>query len=115
MGQLVRMRKFPDPTFVEVTAPNADTLYTSGWFDVTKEPWILSLPDSHGRYYLMPMLDGWTNVFSGPRHAHHGQWAANLRDHRTGMERNLAEGRNRIQVTNRHGLAPRTDLLDRNA
>jgi hypothetical protein len=66
MGQLVRMRKFPDPTFVDVTAPNADTLYTTAWLDVGKEPWILSLPDSHGRYYLMPMLDGWTNVFQDP-------------------------------------------------
>ena len=66
MGQLMRMRKFPEPTFVDVTAPNADTLYTTAWFDVGKEPWILSLPDSHGRYYLMPMLDGWTNVFQDP-------------------------------------------------
>jgi len=66
MGQLMRMRKFPEPTFVDVTAPNADTLYTTAWFDVGKEPWILSVPDSHGRYYLMPMLDGWTNVFQDP-------------------------------------------------
>jgi hypothetical protein len=66
MGQLARMRKFPTPAFVEVTAPNADTLYTSGFFDVSKEPWILSVPDSHGRYYLMPMLDGWTTVFQSP-------------------------------------------------
>ena len=46
-------------------APNADTLYTTVWIDVSKEPWILSLPEMKGRYYLFPMLDGWTNVFEG--------------------------------------------------
>lgn len=66
MGQLARMRTYPTASFKEVTAPNADTLYTSGFFDVTKEPWVLSLPDAHNRYYLMPMLDGWTNVFEVP-------------------------------------------------
>ncbi len=66
MGQFVRMRTYPDATFRDVTAPNADTLYTTAWIDVSKEPWILSLPDMNGRYYLFPMLDGWTNVFQVP-------------------------------------------------
>lgn len=66
MGQLVRMRSYPDASFRDVTAPNADTLYTTGWMDVGKEPWILSLPEMQGRYYLMPMLDGWTDVFQVP-------------------------------------------------
>jgi len=66
MGQLVRMREYPPAAFRDVTAPNADTLYTVAWLDVGKEPWVLSLPDAHGRYYLFPMLDGWTNVFQAP-------------------------------------------------
>ncbi|MBX3390521.1 MAG: DUF1254 domain-containing protein [Phycisphaeraceae bacterium] len=66
MGQLVRMREYPNASFRDVTAPNADTLYTTGWMDVGKEPWVLSLPDMNDRYYLMPMLDGWTNVFEVP-------------------------------------------------
>jgi hypothetical protein len=66
MGQLVRMREYPTAAFRDVTAPNADTLYTTAWLDVGKEPWILSLPDAAGRYYLMPMLDGWTDVFQVP-------------------------------------------------
>jgi len=36
------------------------------WIDVGKEPWVLSIPDMKGRYFLMPMLDGWTNVFQVP-------------------------------------------------
>ena len=34
--------------------------------DVSKEPWIVSIPDMKGRYYLFPMLDGWTDVFQVP-------------------------------------------------
>jgi hypothetical protein len=66
MGQFVRAREYPTAAFRDVTAPNADTLYTTAWIDVSKEPWILSLPDAHDRYYLFPMLDGWTNVFQVP-------------------------------------------------
>src|SRR5262249_37851482 len=66
MGQFARMRSYPTPEDKEVTAPNADTLYTVGWVDVSKEPWILSIPDMKGRYFLFPMLDGWTDVFQDP-------------------------------------------------
>ncbi len=66
MGQLIKMRQYPDASFRDVTAPNADTLYTTAWVDVGAEPWVLSLPDMKGRYYLFPMLDGWTNVFQVP-------------------------------------------------
>ncbi|HEY8899256.1 MAG TPA: DUF1254 domain-containing protein [Chthoniobacterales bacterium] len=66
MGQFVRMREYPNAAFRDVTAPNADTLYTTAWLDVGKEPWVLSLPDADNRYYLFPMLDGWTNVFQVP-------------------------------------------------
>ena len=63
MGQFLRLRAYPAPEDKQVTAPNADTLYTIAWLDVGKEPWILSLPDANDRYYLFPMLDGWTDVF----------------------------------------------------
>jgi hypothetical protein len=66
MGQIVRMREYPSAAFRDVTAPNADTLYTTAWVDVGHEPWVLSLPDAKGRYYLFPMLDGWTDVFQVP-------------------------------------------------
>ena len=66
MGHLVRMREYPNASFRDVTAPNADTLYTTAWIDVGKEPWILSLPDAKDRYYLFPLLDGWTDVFQVP-------------------------------------------------
>jgi hypothetical protein len=66
MGQFIKARHYPDASFRDVTAPNADTLYTTAWIDVGKEPWVLSIPDMKGRYFLFPMLDGWTNVFQVP-------------------------------------------------
>jgi hypothetical protein len=66
MGQFIKARHYPDASYRDVTAPNADTLYTTAWIDVGKEPWVLSIPDMKDRYYLMPMLDGWTNVFQVP-------------------------------------------------
>ena len=66
MGQLVSVRAFPDATFTDVVSPNADTLYSMGWLDLEQEPIVMSVPDTHGRYYLMELLDGWTNVIPSP-------------------------------------------------
>jgi hypothetical protein len=66
MGQFLRLREYPTASFKAVTAPNADTLYTTTWLDVSKEPWIVSIPDMKDRYFLFPMLDGWTDVFQNP-------------------------------------------------
>jgi len=66
MGQFANLREYPTAAFKDVTAPNADTLYSAAWLDLAKEPYILSLPDEDGRYYLMPMLSGWTDVFQVP-------------------------------------------------
>jgi hypothetical protein len=66
MGQIGRLRAYPDASFTDVTAPNADTLYTYAFFDVTKEPYVVSVPDMNDRYALFPMLSGWTDVFDVP-------------------------------------------------
>jgi hypothetical protein len=66
MGQFHHARTYPNADFRDVTAPNADTLYSTAWLDLSKEPYVLSLPDEEGRYYLMPMLDAWTTVFQVP-------------------------------------------------
>lgn len=66
MGQFANAREYPTAAFRAVTAPNADTLYSSAFLNLSREPYILSLPDEHGRYYLMPMLSGWTDVLQVP-------------------------------------------------
>jgi hypothetical protein len=50
MGQFANLREYPNASFKDVTAPNADTLYSSAFLDLSKEPYILSLPDEANRY-----------------------------------------------------------------
>jgi hypothetical protein len=66
MGQFARTRTYPLASNHDVAVPNADTLHTIVWLDVSHEPWVISLPDTQGRYCLFPMLDGWTTVFGAP-------------------------------------------------
>src|SRR5262245_44213550 len=37
MGSLIRLREYPNAKFRDVTAPNADTLYTTAFIDVAEE------------------------------------------------------------------------------
>lgn len=66
MNQFAHTRTFPDASVPDVVRPNTDTLSSSLWFDVSREPLVIDVPDSGGRYYLLPMLDLWSDVFASP-------------------------------------------------
>ncbi|MEZ0600881.1 DUF1254 domain-containing protein [Paraburkholderia sp. IW21] len=63
VNQLVRGRQLLGPRNREVVTPNNDTLYISTWLDVGDEPLVLEVPETAGRYYVLGLLDFYTNPF----------------------------------------------------
>jgi hypothetical protein len=66
MNTFQSMPAYPAASDKGVVRYNFDTLYSAAWLDMTKEPVVVSAPDTNGRYYLLPMLDMWTDVFASP-------------------------------------------------
>ena len=58
------LREFPPAEFRAVVRPNFDTLYSNLWLDLTHGPVLLHVPDTDDRYYMLPLLDMWTEVFA---------------------------------------------------
>ncbi|MER7983303.1 DUF1254 domain-containing protein [Streptomyces sp. NPDC095817] len=62
VNQFCYMRSTPDASFTEVVSPNADTLYSSAWLDLSDQPVVLTLPEFGNRFWMVPILDAWSNV-----------------------------------------------------
>jgi hypothetical protein len=56
----------PSAADKRVVRSNVDTLYAMTFLDLSAEPVVIHVPDTHGRYYVMQMLDANTNVFASP-------------------------------------------------
>ncbi len=65
VNQLGHFRKLPDHTLTAVVKPNVDTYYSIAWLDLAKDPQVLSMPATE-RYYLLQMLDAYSDVFAVP-------------------------------------------------
>ena len=66
INQFSHQRSFPAPDFTIIVRPNVDTLYSTAWLDLSQGPLLLHVPATHGTYYVLEMLDAWTNVFAAP-------------------------------------------------
>ena len=99
MNMFHNMRTYQAVEDRDVVRPNFDTLYSRVWVDLTDGPVIVSVPDTAGRYYLMPMIDMWTDVFAVPGARTSGTKAANYALVPPGWQGSLPTGVERIDAT----------------
>jgi hypothetical protein len=97
-GVFHHLRSYPSVEFREVVRPNFDTLYSLAWFDVRKEPYIVSVPDTGGRYYVLPVYDMWTDVFASPGSRTTGTRAGQFAIVPRGWHGKLPQGVERIEA-----------------
>ena len=64
LNQFGKEMVLPNASFTAVVLPSTSTLYTSSFLNLCEEPIILHLPNFGSRFFLMQMLDGWTEVSS---------------------------------------------------
>src|SRR5690606_13655433 len=63
-NELIYYDQLLTPDDKDVVSPNVDTLYCTAWLDLTRGPVVLNVPDTNDRYYVMQLMDAWTNTFS---------------------------------------------------
>ncbi|MCY1330884.1 hypothetical protein D9M69_165320 [compost metagenome] len=103
MGQFFNVKRYPPAGYRGVSAPNADTLYSIAWADLS-EPQVFSHPDMGDRYYLMPMYNLWMTIFDSPGARTAGGAAANYLLTGPGWEGKVPEGMKQIKSATRKML-----------
>jgi hypothetical protein len=64
LNQFAQVRTYVDPDFKDVVRISVNSLWTFGFIDLEKEPFVYSQPDTHGRFILMQALNMRTDDFA---------------------------------------------------
>ena len=95
---LVHGRELLAPGTSRVVTPNVDTLYSNAWLDLSEGPLVIDVPDTAGRYYVLGLLDFYTNPFAGIGQRTSGTAAGSFLIAPTGWDGATPEGMKRIDA-----------------
>jgi len=102
-NQFFNVKRYPPADYRGVSAPNADTLYSLAWIDLS-EPQVFSHPEMGKRYFLFPMYDLWMNDFESPGSRTTGEKAGNFLLTGPDWKGEVPEGMTHIAANTRHML-----------
>jgi hypothetical protein len=109
-----RMSNISTPRLAEeagYVTPNVNTVYGFGFLDLGPQPIIMTLPDSRGRYYMVEVVDMWTNAFAYPAGVEGGYRGGTFALVGPGWKGDLPSGVRRIDAPTRWVLIqPRVHL-----
>jgi len=103
VGQFINVKRYPPGNFRGVSAPNADTLYSAAWIDLS-EPQVFSHPDMGDRYFLFPMYDLWMSIVQSPGARTTGGNAGNFLLTGPGWKGEVPEGMTHYAFASRYML-----------
>jgi hypothetical protein len=63
-NSLIGIAALTNPDTRTVVLPNHDTTYTVARLQLSQGPRVLDVPDTHGRYYVIQLLDAYSNTFA---------------------------------------------------
>jgi hypothetical protein len=101
MNRFANIKRYPPADFRGVSAPNADTLYSVAWLDLSS-PMIFSHPDMGERFYLFEMTDLWMTDFDSPGMRTAGGKAATYLLTGPGWTGRVSAGMKQIHVPTRY-------------
>jgi hypothetical protein len=111
-----RMANISTPKLSEeagYVTPNVNTVYGFGFLDLGPQPIIMTLPNSGGRYYMVEVVDMWTNAFAYPAGVDGGYEGGKFALVGPGWSGELPSGIKRIDAPTRWVLIqPRVHLKD---
>lgn len=64
VNQFTHTHRKLGPDDREVVSPNNDTVYSNTWLDLSQGPVLVDTPEMNDRYWVLGLLDAWTNPFA---------------------------------------------------
>ncbi len=63
LNQFGHVRELRDADYKKIATPNNDTIYSHAYLDLRKEPIVVTVPEVKDRYYVLPLLSAYQEVF----------------------------------------------------